>query len=280
KAKILEDLKKYSQAYSIADSILIKNPKNDQARAFASSIQGEARKNQLGMSYDYNYFDKNYPSSTPWQMVGLSYIRETKFGSVIARINYANRFKKNGLQAEVDAYPHLSKTFYAYLNFGYSGNLPVFPTYRAGFSLYASLPRGFEGELGFRYLYFSNSTLFYTASVGKYYKNYWFNFRTYLIPDRQNISQSYNLTARYYFGGTDDYWTIGLGTGISPDDRSASILLNTKKKLLAKTLLLGYRRTLHQLNILYFNLNYINEEIQPGLNGNQIDLEIGYLRKF
>lgn len=279
KARILNDMRHFRDAYAVADTLLRIDPKNETARALASSIKSNNSQNKVGISYDYVYFDPNYSSSAAWHLVSIDYSRQTKLGSVIGRINYANRFRTNGIQAEIDAYPHISNTFYSYLNIGYSGDLPVFPTYRAGFSLYANLPKSFEAEAGFRYLHFSNDTWIYTASAGKYYKSWWFNLRTYLTPGNTGLSNSYTLSTRYYVGGADDYLAATIGTGISPDDRATSIQLSDKK-LLAKKASLEYRRTVHKLNIFYLSGTYINEEIKDGMHGNQVDIGIGYQRKF
>lgn len=279
KARILNDQRKYHQAFAIADQLLKINPKNAEARSLAESIKNNSSLNKIGISYDYVHFDKNYPSSTPWHLVSLEYGRSTKAGTILGFINYANRFKTNGVQAEINAYPHISKTFYCYVDAGYSNNLPVFPTWRSGFSLYANLPKSFEGELGFRYLYFSSSTWIYTASVGKYYKNWWFNLRTYLVPDNSKLSNSYTLTSRYYFGGADDYLAMAVGTGISPDDKANSIQLSDKN-LIAKKISAEYRRTFHDLNIWYISGTFIHEDLPKGVEGNQYDIGIGYQRRF
>lgn len=279
KVRILNNMREYHQAYTIANDLLKIDPKNTEARSLAKSIKNNSSPNKLGVSYEYVRFGRNYPVSAPWHLVTIDYSRSTKAGSIIGWINYANRFKTNGIQAEINAYPHISKTFYCYLDAGYSNNLPVFPTWRGGFSLYANLPGSFEGEVGFRYLYFSTATWIYTASAGKYYKNWWFNLRTYLIPDNSGFSNSYTLTARYYFGGADDYIAGAIGTGISPDDKANSILLSDKR-LVAKKASVAYRRTFHDLNIWYISGTYILEDLSAGSKGNQFDIGAGYQRRF
>ena len=174
------------------------------------------------------YFDKQF--ADPWHLVSLDYSRLTKMGSIIGRINYANRFGKNGVQYEVDAYPHISKTFYAYANVGYSDNVGVFPHWRAGFSLYANLPKSFELELGSRFLYFSGPTNILTGYLGKYYKNYLLGVKAYITPVDNSVSQSYSALARYYFGGADDFVGLTIGTGISPDERALQQQLNNTLK--------------------------------------------------
>lgn len=271
-------MKDYTQAYHVADTILKINPKNEQARSLMSSISYNSSKYEGGISYDYVYFDKRF--TTPWQLLSLSCSRSTKLGSVIANLNYANRFETNGLQAEIDAYPHISRRFYGYLNFGISGTNSVFPHYRVGASLYANLPWSLEADAGFRYLRFSSDVWIYTASIGKYYKNFWFNFRTYLIPDLGNLSQSYTLTVRYYTGGEDDYISFAAGTGVSPDNRANVILLETDSKLKTKKMALGYSHVFRKLNTIGLGLTWHYDEYRTDTYGNQINAGLSYQRKF
>jgi YaiO family outer membrane protein len=280
KAKILNDLKRFQEANLAIDTVLATNPKNTEARALAARISDNTSKNKISINYDFIYFDKQF--SDPWHLASVDYSRQTAIGSITGRINYANRFNTNGTQFEVDAYPHLSKTFYAYVSGAYSGNVGVFPKYRTGFSLYANLPASFEGEAGFRYLYFSGPTWIYTASVGKYYKNYWFNLRTFLTPSNNSISQSFSLNVRYYYSGADDYLSLGVGTGISPDDPRNNVLLNSSNiyKLRSNSASAGYRHAFKTLNVIFVNLSLVNQEYQVNTRGNQFDAGIGYIRRF
>ncbi|MCO6149198.1 YaiO family outer membrane beta-barrel protein, partial [Flavobacterium sp. NRK1] len=172
KAKILIELKKFTEANNTINALLIINPGHEEARALSRGISILSSKNAIGLRYDYSYFDKRFDD--PWHLVALDYTRQTKLGSATARVNYANRFATDAAQFEVDLYPYFSKTFYAYINTGISGNKDIFPQFRAGFSLYANLPAAFEVDAGFRFLNFTtDDTWVYTASVGKYFKNYW-----------------------------------------------------------------------------------------------------------
>jgi YaiO family outer membrane protein len=280
KAKVLNDLHRYKEANGTLDTLIKKDPNNTAARALADRVRDNSSINKIGVTYDYIYFDKEF--NAPWQFSSIDYSRQTGLGSVIARVNYANRFNSNGWQYEVDAYPHISKTFYAYVSGGYSDNVGVFPKYRAGFSLYANLPASFEGDAGFRYLYFSGPTWIYTASAGKYYKSFWFNFRTYLTPSNSSISQSYTFHVRYYTGGADDYLSFGIGTGISPDDPRNIILLNkgNNYKLRSNNITAGYRHSFKGLNILFINGSLDNQEYRFQTHGNQLDIGVGYQKRF
>lgn len=279
KAKILNSLKKWTEANATIEEVLKRSPNLTEARTLAVRVRENSSKNKIGLNYDFVYFDKQFDD--PWHIVSIDYSRQTKLGSVTGRVNYANRFNRNGLQFEVDAYPRISDTFQAYISGGYSNDVGVFPHYRAGFSLYANLPASFEAEAGFRYLTFGESTWSYTASVGKYYKNFWFNLRTFLTPSNDQVSQSFALTTRYYFGGADDYFSLRLGTGLSPDDPQNNVLIgNTAYKLRSNNITLGYRQAFKSLNIFIVNLGLENQEYRLNTKGNQLDLGIGYIRRF
>ncbi len=280
KAKVLNDMRRYKEASATLDTLIKADPNNSDARALANRVRFDSASNQIGATFDYITFDKQY--DTPWYFASLEYGRQTGLGSVIGYLNYANRFSTNGLQYEVDAYPHINKTFYAYVSGAYSGDEGIFPKYRVGASLYANLPKSFEGELGIRYLYFTGSTWMYTASVGKYYKSFWFNFRTYLTPSNSSISQSYSVKARYYTGGADDYLSLGVGTGISPDDPRNIILLNggNNYKLHSNNITASFYHSIKKLNVFFVTASLDHQEYQFQTWGYQFDLGVGYLRRF
>ncbi len=280
RAKVLNDLKRYSEASNTLDTLIKEDPGNTDAHALADRVQDNASVNKIGVTYDYIHFDKEF--NAPWQLASLEYGRQTSLGSIIGYVNYANRFNTNGVQYELDAYPHISKTFYAYVSGAYSDNVGVFPKTRAGFSLYANLPASFEAEAGFRYLHFTGDTWMYTASIGKYYKSFWFNFRTYLTPSNSSISQSYSVHVRYYTGGADDYLSLGVGTGISPDDPRNIILLNNGNnyKLMSNNVSLAFWHTFKRRNVFFVTASLDHQEYKFQTWGNQLDLGIGYLRRF
>ncbi|MBS1529716.1 MAG: YaiO family outer membrane beta-barrel protein, partial [Bacteroidetes bacterium] len=177
---------------------------------------------------------------------------------------------------------HLSKTFYAYVSGAYSGDVSLFPQYRGGFSLYANLPASFEADAGFRYLHFSSNTWIYTASVGKYYKSFWFNFRTYLTPSDNSVSQSYSVHVRYYTGGADDYLSLGAGTGLSPDAPNSVVISNngTLYKFKSDNISAAYWHSFKRRNVFFITASYDHEEYPNHLWVNDFDLGIGYLRRF
>jgi len=285
-AKILNDLKRYSEANNAIDKLLKIDPANTGAHSLAERVQDNASINKVGLTYDYIHVDKPYAYTL--QLASLEYGRQTGIGSVIGYVNYANRSGTNSVQYEIDAYPHLSKTFYAYVSGAYSGD-NLFPQYRGGFSLYANLPASFEADAGFRYLHFSSNTWIYTASIGKYYKSFWFNFRTYLTPSsnpllpssKNSISQSYSLKVRYYTGGADDYISLSAGTGLSPDAPNNVVVSNngTIYKFKSNNISAAYWHSFKRRNVFFITASYDHQEY-PQFWSNQLDFGVGYLRRF
>ena len=219
KAKILNAMGLYDQAAKQLINLLKSHPANAEARNKLSTIRADLRRNYVRLAYSYDSFEKN-SNQDPWHLVALSYGRKTKVGTIIGRVNWAERFGSKGVQYEVDGYPHFSENNYAYLNVGYS-NLTIFPKIRTGAEWYHSFPKAFEGSLGMRALFFSNSdTYMLTGTVGKYTGNYWFSFRSYLIPSSSGTSVSGSIQTRRYFADAEDYIGLRIGYGISPDDRN------------------------------------------------------------
>jgi len=277
KAKASYANKEYAESEKAVKAVLTINPKNTEANSLAVRINEFTSKNAVSLTYNYSHFDRQFDDD--WHVVGLSYRRATSIGSVILRGNYANKFAQNGTQIELEAYPRLSKMFYLYVGAAYSNDVGLFAKYRTGVSLNASLPHSFEAEIGYRQLYFSNSIWMYTASVGKYYKNFWFNLRTYITPDNRNISHSYTGTVRYYTRSAQDYVAFQIGTGISPEENRNNLLVNETFKL--KTFKIGaeYNFTL-KTNAFSLGTMYYNQEYRPDEKGNQFDITLGYTRRF
>lgn len=156
-----------------------------------------------------------------WRLGSIALSRRTAAGSVIARVNVADRFGATGAQVEVDAYPRLRTGTYLYLNAGYSAS-SVFPEWRSGGELFQSLPQAWEASAGYRQLRFGGTpvTLF-TGSVGKYAGDYWISLRPYLRFKDSGTSASAGLTVRRYGADGDHYIGATISAGSSPTDRVA-----------------------------------------------------------
>lgn len=188
-------------------------------------------KNAISVSTSLDLFDIVYDEMF---YSSISYKRATKFGSIIPKINFSNRFETSALQFEVDMYPKLIKNFYAYLNYGFS-SASIYPDHRIGGEIYASLPKSLEASAGFRHLIFDNSTAtLITGSIGWYTGNYYFTLRPYITPAKnRETSVSGNIKARRYFKNKDNYLGVSASFGYAPELRQ----LRDNNVLLSETLL-------------------------------------------
>lgn len=215
KAAVLQKMGKSSKAENTYLSILDRHPDSRDAQRGLESLESSQKKYSATVSYRYDHFKEIFD---PWKFLEFQLSRQTGIGSVIGRVQYANRFATDGVQFNIDAYPSLFEGLYAYVSGGYSGS-SIYPRYRFGLSLYKSLPAAFELEGGVRYLVFTSSeTDIYTASLSKYFGNYLFTARTYFVPATTGNSQSVILLARRYFGGGETYVGLSGGFGSASSD--------------------------------------------------------------
>jgi YaiO family outer membrane protein len=179
------------------------------ARQLLERIQHTYQLFKMSLRYRYDHFERGERSCEPWHLFSFDLSNKMKWGSIIARVNYASRSfsssAKSGIQFELDLYPRITKGFYAYLNGGYSSS-SIFPKYRLGGELYKSLPFSFEISAGIRYLDFSSTQVYiYTGYLGKYYKNYWFSFRPFFTLKPSGVSFTGIWIVRRYLEDAENY---------------------------------------------------------------------------
>lgn len=257
KARALANLKNYKDAYTTLQELLKINPKNESAISAFDFAKQETRLNKIGVTYEYEHFSNSF---TPWHMASPFYARKTQLlGAVIARVNYAYRFDEYGIQYEMDMYPKLTKNMYSYFNFGYSKD-DIFPDFRFGFSLYRSLPKAFEAEIGLRYLKFKEATVIYTGSLSKYISNYWFSLRPSFIPDKAGNSFSFSFISRYYLSNANNYFTLTIGSGLSPSEYASNLVVIDKANLKSKKIGLGFQHKIFKKFLLSSTIGYRKDE--------------------
>jgi YaiO family outer membrane protein len=214
KAKAQEKTSTLEEALSTIQFILEKNPADQNAIEYKINLNNSLSQNTIGISSAVDFYSKTFD---PMQYHTLKYARQTKYGSIMAKVNFNRRFNENGMQYEVDIYPKIAKGFYAYANLGFSNSF-LFPDVRYGAELYKSLPKSFEISLGFRTLKYTTTTNIYTGSVGWYKGNSYFSFRPYLTPGANGMSKSGTFTYRYYGSDAENYIGISAGMGFSPEN--------------------------------------------------------------
>lgn len=213
KASAEENIANPLEALSTIQSLLDKNPKDQKAKEYKINLNKILRKNTIGINSEVDFYSSVFD---PMQFHTLKYSRQTKYGSIIGKLNFSRRFNQNGKQFEIDMYPKISKGFYAYLNIGFA-NTFLFPDLKYSAELFKSLPKSFEVSLGFRTLKYSSITTIYTGSIGWYNGNSYWSFRPYFTPGDNGISKSGTLTYRKYRSDADNYFGIAIGMGFSPE---------------------------------------------------------------
>ncbi|WP_066403009.1 YaiO family outer membrane beta-barrel protein [Flavisolibacter tropicus] len=237
----------------------------------------DSSKNAITISYDYNHFQRQF--ATDWHIGSVEYKRKLNQGAVLGRLNYGNRLQQSGWQGELEAYPIISKKMYAYTGIGFSDNMPVFPKWRTGASLYLALPKAWEVEGGFRYLYFTESVWLGTAGISKYVGNWLFNAHTYFGFQNLSNNQSLFASARRYFNNGIDYAWLQAGSGISPDE-SRSIQLGNLYSLSSKSVGIGTNLSVAKRTQLKLSAGWFRNEYRKGLHDNQLNTTIGISQQF
>lgn len=213
KAKAQENTNKPEEAYKTVTELLKKNSTNEGAIELKEKLNQTLSYNSIGLTATLETYSKTFD---PMQYYALNYGRQTKYGSIIAKINLSRRFGENGVQYEVDLYPKITKGLYAYLNFGIANSF-LYPDTRYGAEVYKSLPKSFEISVGFRALKYDETTTIYTGSLGWYTGNSYLSFRPYIIPGDSGTSMSGNLEYRKYGKSADNYFSVTAGVGFSPE---------------------------------------------------------------
>ena len=204
---------KKDEALLTLENTLEDYPNHEKTIAYKTSLKGELRLNTIGLKSSVEVYSEVFD---PMQYYLLKYVRQTKLGSIHAKLNVSHRFASTGAQIEVDAYPRIVNGLYAYVNFGVSNSF-LYPDIRYGAELHKSLPLSLEASLGFRALKYSSTTKIYTGSVGWYSGNSYWSFRAYVTPGEPKASKSGTLTYRKYRSDANNYLSIAAGMGFSPD---------------------------------------------------------------
>ena len=274
---------KPDSARLIFNDILKAEPGNAEALNSINSLDNQERelkitnlRNRVSITYNPTFFQRK--GKEPWNLLNAYYGRQTKLGTIIGRVSYADRGYVTGLQYELEAYPK-HKNGYSFVNFAYS-NASLFQKYRAAYSYLRSFDGGWEGEAGLRYQYKISSLHSFGGSVGKYLGNYWLNLRAYVTPDSGRVSQSYALTGRYYLDTADDYFSMVLATGISPDDRIRNFEFSERLNTNSLRVSLGYQRVIWSRNIIGILGTYNREEYVRNKKENEYDISINFQHRF
>jgi YaiO family outer membrane protein len=209
----LEQTGRLEEANAAIKNLLKKEPNNEKFILQGKLIAEKLLKNSFLVSYRFSAFNK---SLTSWHNTAIAYSRNSRAGSITARLNYGRQFSHSALQWESDLYPKFSRSFYGYANIGFS-NAEIFPRFRSGAELFYVFPFPVEISAGMRYLkYQKDEVLIYTGTLGVYLKNYWLMMRPLVTEINAGQSFTFNLMARRYLTDKDHYLGLSFTRGNAP----------------------------------------------------------------
>jgi YaiO family outer membrane protein len=243
--------------------------------------------NRFGTNYSLTGFDRD--GVGPWHLIGMQYIRERRWGSLIGRVNYANRLSAgssidSGLQYELESYFFTGKRSYSYVGLAYSPSL-VFPEQRYGYSFYQNLDKGWEYEIGGRFTSVNppegrrefRSLIF---GLSKYVGSWWINMRSFVQNEDAQIFPAFTLTSRYYFNTRFDYFSILGGYGTSPDERQTLGQFENRIALDSWRVGAGYFKLLGEKVVSGLQFMYNYQEFDPGRTQQEFEISLMLHYKF
>lgn len=239
------------------------------------------KSDRIGMIYNFTTFNRS--GYGPWHYGSLQYIAQRNWGSLITRINYSDRYANeqsvaNGFQYEVESYFFTGKNSYSFASASYSSD-PVFPKLRLGYSFFHNFKKGWEGDLGIRYIDTEDSNLTSAVvGIGKYLGSYWLNLRSYFFFDNSTVYPVFTLTSRYYFNTRFDYLSLIAGYGTSPDERTTLGQIEQRLSLDSFRISGGYNRLFGKHYITGLQISVNNQEYTPG--SKQIETEIALIFQY
>jgi len=214
-ARALRRMNRNREAQAVLDHVLTLDSKNQAARQMRREITTTTLNREVLISHSYDWFSDGRSGQ---HETSLSMKSPTPYGSVIGRINRADRFDTTDYQTELDFYPHYRQGTYGYFNVGYSPRGNLYPSYRVGTDLYQSIGHGLEISGGYRRLGFSTGVDILTFSLAKYFHNWLFTGRGFVVPGDPGTSGTAVFSARYFLGseGLHDYLEFRYSHGASP----------------------------------------------------------------
>ncbi len=236
---------------------------------------------EIGIHHQYMDFSEEYPRNDSWNSFSAEYLRYLNRTAVIGRATYSQRGYDSGTLYELEAYPVISDKLYGFTNIGVSGG-SIFPDVRSSASLFYNFTGIFEAEAGARMLIFGNSTYFtgiagLTAYVGKFY----LNTRVFLGPERrEELDRNYQFNLRYYFGTPDNFLSLRVGNGISPDETILSSDIYANPPLEVWYANLGINKSLGKHHILQAGAGLLTEDLPNREAGNRFIATAGYRYRF
>jgi len=219
---------------------------------------------RVGARYQFD----NVSDVDPFQDATVEYAERLPIGTIVVDLNAARRYGTLGTQGELQAYPHLGRHSYVFLDVAASSSKDVFLPLRVSAEPYYNWANGWEMSAGAQYLRTPGSAAdlyTYTGTVAKYFGNYWISARPSYTPSQASDSYGWGVTARRYFSDRYDYAALSFSRniGIDPSETDPSILTRPPK-LGTYTVSLERRQPIGRTRSrAVYGIGYQREEIAP-----------------
>jgi YaiO family outer membrane protein len=281
--RILAWQKHYSEAAAVIDTLLKAEPDNADALAARRDIRLWSRvstpfSSDIRTGYSFDSFSEPYKRF--WQVFNAGFGHRFNWGPALAEINIGNvsigdpvPLKKTELQMQVEAWPHLTRKNYAYLEYAYSPG-SYFPKHRAAFEVWQIISGGWAVSTGLHYYYFDRNIFIADLAVEKYIGKFWLSGKMYVYFKDSGPTTSFYLYARRYFNDID-YLQLTLSTGTAPDepfDITADL-----GRLSANGIRLYYNRSFTPKLRIRFGTGYSIEEYAEGAWRNRFEGNINFI---
>jgi YaiO family outer membrane protein len=290
RAILYESQMRWEDAWRSADTLSKMTPLDQKNLDYVRYLFSRRLKNEIGLFYlrskimDTTHINQN-------SIATFQYSRRFRKGTITGRVNYAGRFIGTAFQYELEAYYNLTPKWYLFGVGAFSDNNIIFPKYRAGLSLFHTFNKGWEAEIGGRYLKASTGTIYSAVgSVGREVNDLYFNLKGYfmnLVRNDNTTSTYYSaiLNSRYYLNNRTEYFSAIAGYGTAPDDFSVNYDLTRTLTYNTISVGAGYSKQIQYVTTIGIFGSWYNMKTGVDIRGagtyrNQFDIYVSLLRRF
>lgn len=289
RAIIYENQLNWNDAWKSADTLsrMTQDPKH---LDYARYLYSRRLKNEIGIFYLRSRIMDT--TKDQFNSIGtVQYSRRWRRGTITGRVNYAGRFIGTGYQFEAETYYNHSPAWYSFAVAAYSPTTVIFPKLRLGYSLTHAFRKGYEAEVGIRYLQADSGTILSgLVAVGREINDFYFNVKGYVmnltrLDNSTGLYYAGVLTGRFYLNNRTEYFSAIAGYGTAPDDFSLNYNLTRSLTYSTVSVGAGYTKVLqYRTSIGIFGSWY---NVKTGLDRseretfrNQYDIYLTLLRRF
>jgi YaiO family outer membrane protein len=188
-------------------------PRNkDFLRALANAAPLFARRTEVWLTGKNEHWSDGRSDYSDLGLTALFSIFGDR-AKLVVKANRAWRFGEHDDQLGLEAYPHLWKGAYGYVDLSVSPGAGFAPSSSVHVEVYQSVLRRFEVSLGARRMNFpGNGVTLMAGSAAGYWGRWYGNFRALYANPVTGAEFTWMAGLRRYFSGTDFVWAL-LGRG-------------------------------------------------------------------